>query len=226
MLVANVKSEPQFSKDWDSRLGLVNVIQSRFIGLCDKNFFEKLIVNRKFIILHIICSGWGSSQFEPGVPDTAATYTGVKRIISMGFPVDQLVLSINPLFVNNSGLKRAKEVLDTFRDTGISRVRYKKFRLNESTHAEFLSRFHTIPKSKDIDICEYFRDYGYYRFSEELLGQLDLAILGYGDKFNPDLMPIRELIPDGCRCTGGCVYCEEFSRNSNAVYNGTIQRNY
>ena len=39
MLVANVKSEPQFSKDWDSRLGLVNVIQSRFIGLCDKNFF-------------------------------------------------------------------------------------------------------------------------------------------------------------------------------------------
>lgn len=208
MFAMNEKSEPAFSESWDSRLLLVNVVRSRFIGSGDEQFFRKLIANKEFIILHVVCSGWGGSRIEPGVPDTEATYAGVKKIISMGFPVSQMVLSISPLFINNNGLKRATEVLDRFRDTGISRVLYERFSLNPKSRAQFMQRFNTVPKSTEVDVRAYFDDYGFYRFEEERLCRTDLCLLGYSDSFNKELAPISELITDAGKCKGGCIYCE------------------
>ena len=45
MFAMNEKNEPVFSESWDSRLLLVNVVRSRFIGSGDEQFFRKLIAN-------------------------------------------------------------------------------------------------------------------------------------------------------------------------------------
>ena len=51
MFAINSKDEPLFSPDWESRLALVNVVQTRFIGSGDREFFKKLIDNKEFIVL-------------------------------------------------------------------------------------------------------------------------------------------------------------------------------
>lgn len=47
MFAMNEKSEPAFSESWDSRLLLVNVVRSRFIGSGDEHSFRKLIANNE-----------------------------------------------------------------------------------------------------------------------------------------------------------------------------------
>lgn len=223
MFAINSKDEPLFSPDWESRLALVNVVQTRFIGSGDREFFKKLIDNKEFIILHVVCSGWGGTKFEPGIPDTEATHKGVKMIADMGFPVNQMVLSLSPLFVNNNGLKRAISTLDQFRDTGISRVRYSRFSLTRKSRERFLDRFNAIPKNNEMDLDAYFRSYGYYRFSNDLLSQTDLATLGYSDLYDKEQSPVVELITRDTNCKGGCLYCEKCNSNHKYQYSRFVQ---
>lgn len=77
------------------------------------------------IVLHCTCTGWGASPFEPNVPDYKTQLNHLKELLNMGFPAENCVLRIDPIFPTTSGLKRVQDVLNYFQTlhTGITRIR-------------------------------------------------------------------------------------------------------
>lgn len=75
-------------------------------------------------IVHITCTGFGGKPVEKNVPTKEWTHQQVLELIETGFPVEQLVLRVDPIVPTDKGIQTALLVLELFKDTGIKRVRY------------------------------------------------------------------------------------------------------
>lgn len=77
------------------------------------------------IIVHCTCTGYGSSELEPNVPDYKTQLNSLKNMIDRGFPADHCVLRIDPIFPSEKGLNRVRDVLHYFMslNTGVTRIR-------------------------------------------------------------------------------------------------------
>ena len=64
------------------------------------------------LIIHATCTGWGQSIIEPNVPPYHSQLSQLRKLIKKGFPLEQCVLRIDPIFPTSNGLKRVCEVLD------------------------------------------------------------------------------------------------------------------
>ncbi len=101
---------------------------------------QRLVENKEKIILHLTCTGWGGSKVEPLVPTADTTRAQFKKLIRAGFPLDQVVLRIDPVILTKEGVERLNHVLDLFEDSGIKRYRvsyidmyrHAKVRFNEA----------------------------------------------------------------------------------------------
>lgn len=71
------------------------------------------------IILHATCTGWGGSWLEPNVPTPEEQLTAAKNLLDNGFPIERLVLRIDPIIPTTEGLNRFKSVLKTAKDRGL-----------------------------------------------------------------------------------------------------------
>lgn len=92
------------------------------------DFINKMIEahnNNHKLILHCTCTGWGASPFEPNVPDYKTQLNNLQALINAGFPANQCVLRIDPIFPTKAGIKRVKDVIDYFiaLNTGVNRIR-------------------------------------------------------------------------------------------------------
>lgn len=79
------------------------------------NFKRKIIEANnlgKKIILHATCTGMGGTALEPNVPPYKEQINGIKEIISKGFPVEHVVLRVDPIFPREDYVDLAKEVID------------------------------------------------------------------------------------------------------------------
>lgn len=85
---------------------------------------DKLIENKNKCILHLTCTGMGGSQIEPFTPPAEQTRKMFDELIKKGFPVEQVVLRIDPVVPTNKGVETALKVIKLFKDSGITRVRY------------------------------------------------------------------------------------------------------
>lgn len=103
------------------RLYKANIIITK--RLTDK-VIEKLVEHKDKIILHITCTGWGGSKLEPMVPTVDKTFEKFRQLIDAGFPIEQIVLRIDPIVPTTIGLEKVKLVLDKFRNSGIKRLRF------------------------------------------------------------------------------------------------------
>ena len=90
--------------------------------LTDK-LIEKLVEHKSKIILHLTCTGMGGTKIEPFVPTKEKTKEMFDKLIASGFPVEQVVLRIDPIVPTEKGLETAVSVLDLFKGSGIQRVR-------------------------------------------------------------------------------------------------------
>lgn len=131
-------------------------------------FIDKLVENKTKIILHICVTGMGGSKIEPLVPPKEAMYNRVMELINKGFPVEQIVLRVDPIVPTEKGIATAISVIELFKDTGIKRVRisfldmYKhvkeRFKENdvslpyETFHADNETRWEAF--SKIFEICD------------------------------------------------------------------------
>ena len=104
------------------RLYLGNIIITK--RLTDK-LIEKLIEHKDKVILHLTCTGMGGSKVEPFVPTVEQTYQKFCKLLEGGFPVNQVVLRIDPIVPTEKGMNTALKVIDIFfqNDHGIKRVR-------------------------------------------------------------------------------------------------------
>ena len=77
------------------------------------------------IIVHCTCTGYGGSEFEPNVPDYKTQLNHLAYLIDMGFPAENCVLRIDPIFPSEKGLNKVKEVMQYFMslNTGVTRIR-------------------------------------------------------------------------------------------------------
>lgn len=113
--------EVAFNLDVFDRLYQGNIIiTKRLTG----KLVEQLVKHAKKIILHVTCTGYGGTVIEPMVPDINTTYNNLKKLIECKFPVDHIVLRIDPVIPTEKGIMTAMNVVERFSDLGIKRVRY------------------------------------------------------------------------------------------------------
>ena len=102
------------------------------VVLITKNITEMFALNvldlhRKGykIIVHCTCTGYGGTALEPFVPDYKKQLFALASLIHEGFPAENCVLRIDPIFPSEKGLKRVHEVLAYFGalQTGVTRIR-------------------------------------------------------------------------------------------------------
>ena len=112
---------------WVEKLNSVNgvvLITKNISKLFVENVLKAHSAGHKLIV-HCTCTGFGGSKLEPHVPNYKVQLNSLKFLIDMGFPAEQCVLRIDPIFPSEKGLQRVKSVLNYFRslNTGIERVR-------------------------------------------------------------------------------------------------------
>ena len=112
--------EIAFNLDAFDRLYKGNIIITK--RLTDK-LIEKLIEHKDKCILHVTCTGMGGTKIEPLVPDQITTRNKVAELIDKGFPVEQIVLRIDPVVPTEKGTTTAIGVVLLFEGLGIKRVR-------------------------------------------------------------------------------------------------------
>lgn len=190
--------EVAFNLDIFEHLYNANIIITKRLtdGLIDK-----ILENKNKIILHLTITGYGETVLEPFVPSPIKNHEKFLKLIESGFPVEQVVLRIDPIIPTEKGIKRVKEVIELFKDSGITRVRFSildmyqhvKDRFKENDIKIPYETFHA-PLRDRLEVYEMLKDFGKkYNFEVEACGepniesisclsQKDIDILGLTDK--------------------------------------------
>lgn len=64
------------------------------------------------LILHATCTGLGGTVFEPNVPTYRTQINALRSVVDRGFPIEQIVLRVDPIFPDENYVDKAKEVID------------------------------------------------------------------------------------------------------------------
>lgn len=88
------------------------------------------------LIVHCTCTGYGGSELEPNVPNYKTQLNSLKTLIDMGFPSEQCVLRIDPIFPSEKGLQRVRDVLEYFRTLNINVLRIRVSIVDEYRHVK------------------------------------------------------------------------------------------
>jgi len=77
------------------------------------------------IIVHCTCTGYGGTEIEPNVPSYESQLFALASLIHEGFPAENCVLRIDPIFPVKGGLNRVRNLISYFMalDTGVTRIR-------------------------------------------------------------------------------------------------------
>lgn len=115
--------DPCFDFSWVKNLKKANIIITKrltheFIGYLTQPEVQKCC------ILHLTDTGLGGSILEPLVPDSLSKRKMLDILISKGFPIKQVVLRLSPIIPTHKGLETMYSVFDTYKDSGISRIRF------------------------------------------------------------------------------------------------------
>lgn len=189
--------DPAFNLDVFDHLYRANIIITK--NVTDK-MIELLIENKESIILHVTCTGHGSTVLEPNVPDPEHIRNQVHKLIAGGFPASHIVLRIDPIIPTHAGRHTAYDVVSLFSELGISRLRFSVLDMYNHVKERFLDNdiclpygtFHasrTARKAVYDGIRRVARKYGYEVEScgepdlpaTPCLSQKDLDILGIKD---------------------------------------------
>ena len=162
---------------------------------------EKLIQYKEKCILHLTVTGMGGSKVEPFVPSVEQSFKKFKKLIEDGFPIEHVVLRIDPIVPTDKGISTALHVIDVFKDCGIKRVRFSVLDMYKHVKERFEKAgitipYHTFhaPLEKRLEIRDRLVELGnQYGFEVEACGepgidsisclsQKDIDILGLTDK--------------------------------------------
>jgi len=192
--------DPAFNLQIFDKLEIGNIIITKFLT---PQLIDKLREHKNKCILHLTVTGMGGTIYEPYSPSSVESKEMFDVLIKYGFPVNQVVLRIDPIIPTKDGIDIALNVIKVFKDSGIKRVRFssldmyehviERFKLQDmelpysSFHAPD-EMFHTLYKSL-INVC-----YGYGIELEgcaenvgdshniSCISQKDIDILGLTDK--------------------------------------------
>lgn len=141
--------------------------------LTDK-LIDKLIEHKDKIILHLTCTGYGSSVLEPFVPTVEQTHNKFLQLIEKGFPISHVVLRIDPCIPTEKGKRTMMNVIETFKDDKITRVRFSILDMYKHVKERFTDKGLPIP---------------YETFHAPLKDRMEIydILKQYADKFDFDV---------------------------------------
>lgn len=110
------------------------------ITKCITDVFSKYVLdlyeNGFKLIVHATTTGWGGTQIEPRVPSYKGQIAALKRMIGDGFPKENCVLRIDPIFPTSNGLKRVREVIEFAERSELMPIRIRVSVLDEYRHVK------------------------------------------------------------------------------------------
>lgn len=191
-------SDPCFHLDLFDNLYNANIIITKNLT---NQLIEKLVEHKDKCILHMTVTGFGGSKIEPFVPKPEKNLTQVRTLIDKEFPVEQIVLRIDPIMVTEKGADTALGVLEMFKDIGIKRVRvsfmdmynhtkerfkennislpYETFHANESIRKHVFKILYTEALEMGYEIVQTCGEPGFE--NTPCISQMDVDILGLTD---------------------------------------------
>lgn len=190
--------DPSFHLELFDNLCKANIIVTKRLT---NKLIEKLVEHKDKCILHLTCTGYGGTVLEPFVPTLQQTHKKFKELIGNGFPIENVVLRIDPCIPTLKGINVMKDVVYTFGDDGIKRVRFSVMDMYKHVKDRFKEKeiplpydtFHAPLKDR-MEMYECLKVLGFkYGFEVEACGepdiescscisQKDIEILGLKDK--------------------------------------------
>lgn len=122
--------DPTFDRSWVAQLSKMEgaIIITKSSPMTMEN---DLMQYKDKIILHQTITGFGNTLMEKGVPSPSFVLDGLTTLIQHGFPVEHVVLRIDPIFPSlwygTIGVQRTQFLFDLYQyamKMGIKRVRY------------------------------------------------------------------------------------------------------
>ncbi|MEG1564710.1 MAG: DUF1848 family protein [Bacteroides sp.] len=215
---------------WVDKLLDANIIISKYLN---DALIRELIAHKDKIIFHTTCTGYGETILEPNVHNLIWTHQQTLKLIERGFPVEQIVLRVDPIIPTKRGIKTMEMVLNFFMDSGIKRVRYSFLDMyphvkDRFSQAELPLPYSTFCAPKSMIDCAmsifdlYCDKYEFESCAENTKHQLgcisrkDFNILGINGSAEPAGFQRKgclcvagktELLSSKVQCPNKCLYC-------------------
>ena len=225
--------DPSVSYLWyDNLSNDGNVVISKNLTDELKNY---LIHDSHRIIFHHTVTGFGGFPIERKVPTKEWSRSQFDKLIADGFPVEQVVLRIDPIIPTDKGIMTALSVMELYRDSGIKRVRFSFLDMYNHVKDRFIANniplpydtFHAPNEMMLSAINKLTQKADEYGFVLEACAEQILHKKGCLSETDYDILNIPyeesgsnnqrktcsckgakyELFPRGTKCTMGCLYC-------------------
>lgn len=108
------KGDAGLDLTWSEKLKSMDgaiLITKNLTEKCKSAILDAHNAGRK-LILHLGCTGWGQSPVEPNVPPYTMQIDSCMNLIERGFPMERIVLRIDPIIPTDSGLNAVHHVID------------------------------------------------------------------------------------------------------------------
>lgn len=206
--------DPSKELSWIPKLTDVNIIKTKVLS---DEFIKFCVENKHRIYLHVVITGMGDTVFEQKIPRVKTTFLSIKKLISLGFPSNQILVIVDSLPQNDNGIKVLKLLLRVFtefkelrlRNCRITLMRYKSIALNYDKGSEHIIKTsykkdktvvwnENITKRKEFKSLAHFviQTDTFYKEYKDLLQTYE-NIIHVDDGVVEPLIGIRELTPFG-----------------------------
>lgn len=88
-----------------------------------EGFTTSVLANDDKLIVHATITGYGGSILEPNVPTSSEELKLAIRLVRLGFPVEKMVIRVDPVIPTIKGLRKAQDVILSAIDCGFRRFR-------------------------------------------------------------------------------------------------------
>lgn len=165
------------------------------------------------IILHVGCTGLGGTIIEPHVPAYQKQIYYIKDIVDAGFPLDHVVLRIDPIIPTTKAITLAAKAIDLAKELNILNATGPSARIRMSVYDEYK---HVKLRLKNIGINPIYEGTRFYANSKEftdVLNMLDQHIphtLTVGTCAEPTLVKLAQTHPTNL-IAQGCLSVEDLT---------------
>lgn len=80
-------------------------------------FTEEILKVKDKVILHVSCTGYGGSILEPNLPTYKTQLNNLNVLLSLGFPIEKVIVRIDPIIPTEKGIKNVEKVVSYVKDT-------------------------------------------------------------------------------------------------------------
>lgn len=116
------RGDPSLDFSWKDKIDDMNGVI-----FVTKNLTDKLIVGTSpwwhKIIFHVTCTGYGGTVVEPKILAFNSQLAQAKKLVSAGFPMERVVIRIDPIIPTDRGLATACKVFLNAYKLGFRRFR-------------------------------------------------------------------------------------------------------